>query len=148
MSTASSSARKSWSSRSAPMKDRLALALATSLSIPFAPNLPRRKGIAHAPADQGAMDAETRDALLKAIARSRGWLDSILSGKAASFDDIATAENLAARHVRFLMPLAFLSPSIIRAIAYGAAPSGLTVSGLARALPHKWIDQERTVGRG
>ena len=115
----------------------------TSLSVPFAPNLSRQKGITHAPTDQGTMDSETRDALLRAIARARGWLDSILSGKAASFDAIAAAENLAERHVRFLMPLAFLSPRIVGAIADGTAPTGLTVSGLARSLPHKWINQER-----
>jgi hypothetical protein len=118
----------------------------TSLSIPFAPNLPRQKGITHAPADQESINSETRAALLRAIARARGWLDSILTGKAASFDDIAAAENLAERHVRFLMPLAFLSPRIVSAIADGAAPDGLTVSGLARPLPHRWIDQERMVG--
>ena len=120
---------------------------ATSLSIPFAPSLPRNKGIVHTPADdQKAIDSETRNALLKAIARSRRWLDSILASKAASFDDIAAAENLAERHIRFLMPLAFLSPRIIRAIADGAAPTGLTISGLARSLPYKWSDQERILG--
>jgi site-specific DNA recombinase len=41
------------------------------------------------------------------------------------------------------MPLAFLSPRIVGAIADGTAPTGLTVSGLARSLPHKWIEQER-----
>jgi hypothetical protein len=119
------------------------------LSIPFVPNLPRRKGIAHAPADnRQTIDPETRNALLRAIARSRGWLDSILSGRAASFDEIAAAENLVERHVRFLTPLAFLSPRIINAIADGAVPIGLTVSTLARALPHKWIDQEQLLGLG
>jgi hypothetical protein len=118
----------------------------TCLSIPFTPNLPRKKGITHAPADQETMDSQTRDALLRAIARSRGWLDSILSGKAASFDELAAAEALAERHVRFLMPLAFLSPGIVGAIANGTAPAGLTASGLARSLPHKWIDQERMFG--
>ncbi len=40
------------------------------------------------------------------------------------------------------MPLAFLSPRIVSAIADGEALGRLTVSGLARSLPHKWIDQE------
>jgi hypothetical protein len=75
----------------------------TCLSIPFAPKLARKKGITHAPAAQETMDPERRDTLLQAIARARGWLDFILSGKAASFDDIAAAENLAEPHVRFLM---------------------------------------------
>jgi site-specific DNA recombinase len=118
----------------------------TCLSIPFTPNLARKKGITHAPADQETMDSETRDSFLRAIARSRGWLDSILSGEVASFDELATAEALAERHVRFLIPLAFLSPGIVGAIANGTAPIGLTVSGLARALPHKWVGQERMFG--
>ena len=58
----------------------------------------------------------------------------------------ATAEALAERHVRFLMPLAFLSPGILGAIANWSSPTGLTVSGLARSLPHKWVDQERMFG--
>jgi hypothetical protein len=119
----------------------------TSLSIPFAPNLARRKGIAHAPTERGAMDSGTRDALLRAIARTRVWLDAILSGKAASFNEIAAAEGLAPRHVRRLSVLAFLSPKIIRAIADGAAPAGLTASALTQALPHTWSAQEQMLGR-
>ena len=62
-------------------------------------------------------------------------MDQIMSGKTSSIDDIAHTEGLAERHVRFLLPLAFLSPRIIAAIANGTAPRNLTVSGLARALP-------------
>ena len=61
--------------------------------------------------------SETRDALLHAIAPPR-------------------AEGLAARHVRRLSVLAFLSPKIIRAIADSAAPAGMTASALTQALPH------------
>jgi hypothetical protein len=39
-------------------------------------------------------------------------------------------------HIRFLAPLAFLSPRIVQAIADGSAPRDLTVMLLARALPH------------
>lgn len=59
------------------------------------------------------MPAETRDALLRAIARARRWLDDILSGVATSFDEIATREGLVERPVRFLMPLAFVAPEMI-----------------------------------
>ncbi len=89
-----------------------------------------------------------REALLKAIARSRGWMETILSDKTASFDDIALSEALAERHVRRLAVLAFLSPKVVRAIADGAAPSGVTVSSLTQALPHAWADQERLLGLG
>jgi hypothetical protein len=113
------------------------------LRIAFAPNLPRRKGIAHAPAEPASIDPAAREALLRAIARARGWVDAILAGRIASFEDIAAAEGLAERHVRRLAPLAFLSPRIIAAIADGDAPVGLTVSRLTQVLPHAWTAQEQ-----
>ena len=120
----------------------------TLLTIPFAPNGPARKGIVRAPAESGTIDPKTRAALLQAIARSRAWMDAILAGRIASFEEIASAEGLAERHVRFLMPLAFLSPRIIAAIDQGTVRRDLTVSNLARALPLKWADQEQMLGRG
>jgi site-specific DNA recombinase len=50
------------------------------------------------------------------------------------------------RHIRLLAPLAFLSPRIIAAIVDGTAPADLTVTGLAKALPYSWIEQEQRVG--
>jgi hypothetical protein len=47
---------------------------------------------------------------------------------------------------RFLAPLAFVSPRIIDAIASGAAPADLTVSALARGLPHSWAEQQKELG--
>jgi site-specific DNA recombinase len=69
-----------------------------------------------------------------------------LAGKTASFDEIAFAEGLVERHVRRLVPLAFLSPKIIQAIADGTVPTGLTVSNLTQALPHAWTAQEQMLG--
>ena len=120
----------------------------TFLTIPFAPNGPARKGIVHAPGESGTIDPQMRDALLRAITRSRVWMDSILARRIASFDEIACAEGLAERHVRRLAPLAFLSPKIVQAIADGAAPAGLTISRLTEALPHSWAAQEQLLGLG
>jgi site-specific DNA recombinase len=116
------------------------------LTIPFSLKRPPMKGIAHAPAEHGTIDPRTQDTLLQAIARSRSWMDAILAGKTASFDEIASAEGLAERHVRRLVRLAFLSPKIIHAIASGTAPAGLTVSSLTQALPHAWTAQEQILG--
>ncbi len=116
------------------------------LTIPFAPRLLPRKGIAHAPAEHGTIDPRTQDTLLHAIARSRSWMDAVLAGKTASFNAIASDEGLAERHIRRLVPLAFLSPKIIQAIADGTAPAGLTVSNLTQALPHAWTAQEQMFG--
>ena len=134
--------------RSAQLEGETEACVPIELTTPFVPNGPARKGIVHAPEERGAIDPKTRDALLQSIARSRRWMDAILAGKIASFDDIAAAEGLAERHVRFLTPLAFLSPRIVAAIAQGAVRRDLTVSNLARALPYKWADQEQMLGLG
>jgi DNA invertase Pin-like site-specific DNA recombinase len=118
----------------------------TNLVIPFAPKIFPRKGIAHAPAERGTIDPRTQDTLLQAIVRSRSWMDAVLAGKTASFNEIASAEGLAERHIRRLVPLAFLSPKIIQAIADGNGPAGLTVSSLTQALPHAWTAQEQMLG--
>ena len=49
----------------------------------------------------------------------------------------------AERHIRLLASLAFVSPRIVAALIDGSAPAGLTVSALARSLPHSWSDQEQ-----
>lgn len=73
-------------------------------------------------------------------------MNDIIEGRAASFDEIAEGEKIGTRHVRFLAPLAYLSPRVIEAIAHGDVPSDLTVSSLARALPHRWAEQEKKLG--
>ena len=35
---------------------------------------------------------------------------------------------------------------ILAAIVDGTAPGGLTVAGLAKALPYSWVEQEETIG--
>jgi site-specific DNA recombinase len=57
--------------------------------------------------------------------------------------EIAEREVQGERHIRLLAPLAFLSPRIIAAIVDGTAPSDLTVTGLAKALPYSWIEEQR-----
>jgi site-specific DNA recombinase len=69
------------------------------------------------------MKPESRDGLLAAIAKARGWVEGIRLGRFASFAEIAKREALCERHIRSLAPLAFLSPRIIAAIADGAAPA-------------------------
>ena len=66
-----------------------------------------------------------------------------MTERLSSFEQIAENEKLAERHVRFLAPLAYLSPRILDFIAEGRAPADLTVSRLARKLPMSWKDQER-----
>ena len=78
--------------------------------------------------------------------KARGWIDDIRLGRIGSFAEIAEGEGQGERHIRLLAPLAFLSPRIIAAIVDGTAPADLTVTGLAKALPYSWIEQEQRVG--
>jgi site-specific DNA recombinase len=117
------------------------------LQLPWTPtNASARKGIAWRPSRKPNLDAETIETLLTAIAKARAWMSDLAEGRAASFDEIAQRENKVERHIRYLAPLAFVSPGIIEAIANGNAPADLTVSTLARGLPHGWAEQERKLG--
>jgi site-specific DNA recombinase len=111
-----------------------------------APSFAAVKGIIHQPGARQAMKPESRDALLTAIAKARGWIDDIRLSGFASFAEIATREALCERHIRLLAPLAFLSPRITASIVNGTAPADLTVTGLAKALPNSWAEQERRFG--
>ncbi|MGZ9089922.1 MAG: recombinase family protein, partial [Rhodoplanes sp.] len=93
------------------------------------------KGVLYAPASNATMTAETSGALLAAIAKARGWIADLVAGRAADFADIAQREGKVERHVRFLAPLAFVSPRIVASIFDRSAPADLTVTALARALP-------------
>jgi site-specific DNA recombinase len=121
---------------------------ASTISIPFVPSRPVRKGVAHPPTRQRVMDEARRVSLLTAIARSQSWIETIVKDPALHFGAIAKHERLAERHVRFLAPLAYLSPFVIQAIAEGRAPGDLTVTRLARNLPLTWAEQEEKLGLG
>ncbi len=118
-----------------------------TIKLPWiAPSFVAIKGILHAPSTKPAMSPERRDALLAAIAKARGWIEGIRLGRFASFAEIAEHEAQGERHIRLLAPLALLSPRIIAAIVNATAPAGLTVTGLAKALPYSWAEQERRIG--
>jgi site-specific DNA recombinase len=110
-----------------------------------APSFAAVKGIVHAPSARPELKPVSRDALLTAIAKARGWVDDIRLGRIASFAEIAKREDQGERHIRLLAPLAFVSPRIIAAIVDSSAPADLTVTGLAKALPYSWPEQERSV---
>jgi hypothetical protein len=76
-----------------------------TISVPFKAALPLRKGVSHSPSGRQTIDEATRSALLTAIARSRGWFDTIVKDPAEDIGTIARRENLAERHVRFLARL-------------------------------------------
>jgi site-specific DNA recombinase len=119
------------------------------LRIPFTPQKYPRKGVASAPgAARRTIDAAARESLLKSIARARRWMEAILWGKIASFDEIAAAEDLNEAYVRRLVILAYLSPKIVAAIADGGASTSCTASALTLSLPLSWAEQEKKFAIG
>jgi site-specific DNA recombinase len=70
----------------------------------------------------------------------------LANGRGSSIAALARREAKTERHMRLLMPLAFVSPRIVSKILDGTAPAGLTITALARALPWSWADQERRLG--
>jgi hypothetical protein len=117
---------------------------AGKFAIPFSLTVIAEKGITRQPPENGQMDAVAREKLLNAIRRASRWVDAVKSGEAESFEEIAAEEGLGERHVRWLAPLAFLSPRIASAIMDEAALPCISVAMLAKALPHSWATQEAT----
>jgi hypothetical protein len=62
--------------------------------------------------------------------------------------ELSALEGVDERYVRRILPLAFLAPKIVDAIATGAHPIELTAKRLIRKieLPLEWDDQERVLG--
>jgi site-specific DNA recombinase len=119
----------------------------STLQLPWTPtSASARKGIAWKPSAQANLDPAASEVLLTAIARARSWTNDLTEGRVNSFEEIARIENKVERHIRRLIPLAFVSPRIVEAIANGSAPADLTVTLLTGALPHNWTEQEMKFG--
>ena len=84
-------------------------------------------------ADQRAL-VENASAIGITQAEIANHLNSIASDRVTGlrFAEIAEREAQSERHIRLLVPLAFLSPRIVVAIVNGTAPADLTVTGLAK----------------
>jgi hypothetical protein len=110
----------------------------------------RRRGFEMRLAIQGSRaPAPLADlALIKAIAKGRGWADDLLAGRMASVAAIAKREGVLPNYVRRLTRLAFLAPRIVEAIVAGHQPPELTAKALTERieLPLVWSEQEHAVG--
>jgi site-specific DNA recombinase len=123
------------------------IATVGTIAIPWiGPAPPAVRGVLHVPTHNTVIKPGRREAMLVAIAKARSWMNELADGRVGSFAEIARREGQAERHIRLLAPLAFLSPGIVSALLDGTAPANLTVTALARALPHSWAEQERRIG--
>jgi site-specific DNA recombinase len=119
----------------------------TTITVPWtSPVLTAAKGVIHVPAHNTPITPSRRETLLMAIAKARNWADELAHGRVGDCAVLARREGKVERHIRLLLPLAFLSPRIVSGLLDGTAPAGLTVTALARALPWSWAEQERRIG--
>src|SRR2546430_1614664 len=127
--------------------NKFPIASDTTMTVPStSPVLTAVKGIIHVPAHNTPITPSRRETLLMAIAKARNWADELAHGRAGDYAVLARRERRVDRHIRLLLPLAFLSPRIVSGLLDGTAPAGLTVTALARALPWSWAEQERRLG--
>ena len=96
----------------------------------------------------GVSTRKTDPTLLKAVARGHKWFNELVSGRAVFAREIAAREGVNERFVRRLIPLAFLSPAIIEAIAEGRHPVDLTGDAISRRIdiPLEWATQSAALG--
>jgi site-specific DNA recombinase len=100
----------------------------------FVPLQMKRRGVAMQLVIGGGVSTRKTDpTLLKAVARGHKWFNELASGRAVFTRDIAARERVNERFVRRLIPLAFLSPAIVQAIAAGHHPADLTGEALSRS---------------
>jgi site-specific DNA recombinase len=115
----------------------------------FVPLQMKRRGVAMRLVIGGGVSTRKTDpTLLKVVARAHKWFNELASDRAAITREIAEREGVNERFVRRLIPLAFLSPAIVQAIAEGRHPADLTGEALTRGidLPLKWAEQNAALG--
>jgi site-specific DNA recombinase len=118
----------------------------TTITLPWTARVPAAvKGVIHVPAHNTPITPSRRETLLTAIAKARTWAEDLAHGRVASCALLARRESKVERHIRLLLPLAFLSPRIVSGLLEGTAPARLTATALARALPWSWVEQEQRV---
>jgi site-specific DNA recombinase len=89
--------------------------------------------------------SENRATLVASIARSRRWLNELITDPTASSESIAKREQCSIRNVYRTLSLAFLAHDLVKAAIEGRLPHGMGVTRFAD-LPVEWSRQRRILG--
>jgi site-specific DNA recombinase len=89
--------------------------------------------------------SDTRERLIKAISRGRAWLNELVTGAVTDTTEIAIRERCSVRSVTMTVSLAFLAPSLVKAVLEGTLPRGVGYARLCD-LPAEWPRQYRALG--
>ncbi len=99
----------------------------------------------------GAGNGATPDrSLVTAVVRAWDWAERLKSGDVASMAEICATEGFTDTYVGQVLPLAFLSPELVKQILSGRQPVGLTANKLIwrDRLPLSWDEQMAMFGAG
>jgi site-specific DNA recombinase len=98
------------------------------------------------PGGQTPVESSNVDAtLLKALVRAEACKSKLRCGGLRTIDELAASENVTHQYARALTRLAFLSPSLKRAIVEGRERHMNLQGFMARGVPLAWADQEAQV---
>ena len=91
--------------------------------------------------------AASREAIARAIARSRSWYEQIVQGTASGLVDLARQYGLTHRYVKSIFPLAFLGPESVEFLLNNREGQSQTLESLMGRVPMHWGEQ-RALLRG
>jgi site-specific DNA recombinase len=118
------------------------------LTIPWTPrNVIVEKGISGSQASDDPSGGKTREALLTAIAKARVWVEELVADRTTILD-IAKREGKGERHIRLLLPLGFIAPTIVEIIASGNSYSNFTITWLAQSAQLSWTKTSSAMRKG
>jgi len=81
--------------------------------------------------------------ILRALGRAWAWRRMLESGKAATIDDIAAAENVTNRFVSRTMRLAYLAPEVLERLVLWRVPPAVSMNELIEVTYLPWVEQIR-----
>ena len=90
-------------------------------------------------ADQEAQGLDPH--ILRALGRAWAWRRMLESGKAATIDEIAAAENVTNRFVSRTMRLAYLAPEVLERLILWRVPPSASINELIEATYLPWVEQ-------
>jgi hypothetical protein len=95
-----------------------------------------------APANTTNRESSAGDTtLVKAVARAFRWRRMIETGRFATINELAAAENINSSYVSRLLRLTLLSPDIVEAILDGRQSEAMTLPALMEPFPVEWGQQ-------
>lgn len=95
-----------------------------------------------------AQNEKTDPKLIRLVTRAHELAMQFISGKVKTIQEMAQTECVTPSYITRLIPIGFLAPDILQAIAQGKQPMSLTVQKLLTAgtPPLAWLEQRRALG--